>query len=99
VSNLFNPLRFGPGKTEGAFYIKGIPVYETPYLEPNHTAIELPKPSRNRSRRLLKKLMQRMRESARPMWTEVLLITDPITRLQYFVCPYTIYDELRRAMT
>jgi hypothetical protein len=89
-------LPFGPGITPGALHLNGIPVYSTPHLEPNYTAIELPPISRNRSMRVFKKLMQRVREAAIPLWTGVLMITDPLTRRQYIACHPTVLEKLRQ---
>lgn len=98
MNNFFDPLPFGPGIIPGALHLNGIPVYPTPYLEPNHTAVELPKFSRHRSVRVFKKLMKRVREAARPVWTEMLMITDPLTRRQYIACHPTILSQLRQEL-
>lgn len=92
----FEPFPFGPGITSGALILNGLPVYPSPHFEPNHTAIDLPRYSRNRSRRVFKKLMKRVRESARPVWTDVFMITDPLTKRKYFACHPTVLDQLRR---
>jgi hypothetical protein len=75
-------------------HIKGMPVYETPYLFPNYTAIDLPRFSSNRSKRLSKKMMQRVREKAYAVWAEVLIIRDPISGGDYMVCHPTVYSQL-----
>jgi|HubBroStandDraft_1064217.scaffolds.fasta_scaffold113237_3 hypothetical protein len=74
--------------------LNGMPVHASPYLLPNHTAIELPRRSKNRSHRMFKKLMRRARENAYAVWTEVLIIRDPISGVNYLVCHPTAYRQL-----
>ncbi len=87
---------FGSGP---ALHVNGIPVYSTPYLEPQYFAVDLPAYSRNRSQRVFKKLMLRVRLRAKPVWTDVFMITDPFSKQRYVACHPTVYHQLRQQVS
>lgn len=70
----------------------GTPIYPSPYFEPDYLTIELPMASKHRSRRIWKKLMKRVRERARPVWTQVYVIDGKM------FCHPTVYEQLQQQM-
>lgn len=85
-----NPLLFNSDIVR----LNGMPMHASPYLLPNYTSMELPPSCRNRSRRLVKKLMRQVRQKAFAVWTEMLMILDPISGQRYLVCHPTVYRKL-----
>jgi hypothetical protein len=75
----------------------GYKIIQSTLLEPDYYAIKLPPLSRNRSKRVLKKLMQRMRSRAYPVWTRAIMMKDPLTRQDVMICHPSMYSELVRA--
>lgn len=56
----------------------GVPIIAAPLMPQNATAINLPKFSRHRSRRVWKKLCRYLKETSRALWTDVLIMDGKI---------------------
>ncbi len=75
----------------------GYKIIQSPLMEPDYVAVRLPPLAKNRSRRLIKKLMQKVRQAAAPVWTSVIVMKDPLSGRDLIVCHPSVYAQLGRA--